>query len=266
MKILVVDDDVRICEVVSESFLLEGFYVDTATNGLEGLKLLQKGDYDIMFCDVEMPELNGIELLQRISEMNIKVTVVMLTGVNDVTMAVEAMKLGAVTYLVKPITEAVLQAAVAEAKQHREEMIRKSNMIDNMIDNMRDLSERLPSVSPVKTNIQSRFDIEREDSNEAPNLCYGDICLDQGRFTAYVSDTEIKLTPREYIILEMLVQAQGTVISYQKLAMDLENRDLTVSEARRLLSSHISNLRKKIAATSGTVKLANRHAIGFYLQ
>ena len=79
-----------------------GYTVDTASNGDEGLLRVKEGRYDIVFVDIQMPKMGGLELLGYLRGLRPKMPVVMLTAYGSVSRAVEAMKLGAVDFLEKP--------------------------------------------------------------------------------------------------------------------------------------------------------------------
>jgi len=104
-KILAVDDDRSILNFLNIFLLQTGkFEVDTCFDSTKVFKKLEEG-YDILLLDMDMPEVNGIDILKYIDENNIGVVTVVLTGVEDVDLAISAMKLGTYDYLLKPIEE-----------------------------------------------------------------------------------------------------------------------------------------------------------------
>lgn len=102
-KALVVDDE-SIIRLSLKRFLEdEGLYALTASTGIDALKKIEENQPDIVILDIQLPDTNGLSLLQTIKEMNPSITVIMITGHADVKGAVEAMKIGALDYLEKPI-------------------------------------------------------------------------------------------------------------------------------------------------------------------
>ncbi len=102
-KALVVDDE-SIIRLSLKRFLEdEGFHALTASTGIDALKKIEENQPDIVILDIQLPDTNGLTLLQTIKEMNPSITVIMITGHADVKGAVEAMKIGALDYLKKPI-------------------------------------------------------------------------------------------------------------------------------------------------------------------
>ncbi len=102
VKILVVDDELSIRESLSGWLQQDGYEVETAADGPTALAKTQKNHYDIMLIDVKMPEMDGLTLLKKLKESDPEPTMVMMTAHGDIKDAVEAMKLGAYDYLLKP--------------------------------------------------------------------------------------------------------------------------------------------------------------------
>lgn len=103
MKILVIEDDESLNRGTCSFLNSKNFKTDSATNGKEGIKLLQKKNYDFILSDLQMPEMGGLELLDYLSCNNIHVPIIIMTAFASVENAVEAMKKGADDYLTKPI-------------------------------------------------------------------------------------------------------------------------------------------------------------------
>ena len=102
-KILVIDDERPIRSTLKEILEFEKFTVDTAEDGKAGLDLILKYKYDLILCDIKMPKMDGMELLDKIVENNIETPVVMISGHGNVETAVEAIKKGAYDFIQKPL-------------------------------------------------------------------------------------------------------------------------------------------------------------------
>ena len=103
MKVLIVDDERAIRNSLSEILSDEGYEVDKAENGLVALDLVGKEKYDVIFCDIKMPEMDGIEVLDKCVEMGIDSAIVMITGHGDIDTAVDCIKKGAFDFIQKPL-------------------------------------------------------------------------------------------------------------------------------------------------------------------
>ncbi|GAB4387995.1 MAG: sigma-54 dependent transcriptional regulator [Thermodesulfovibrionales bacterium] len=101
-RILVIDDDETIRDLLEEFFTGKGFDVTLASDGQAGLDLLREEKFDLFLVDIIMPEMDGLEVLRKASEMNISIPAVVLTAFGTVKTAVEAVKLGAYDYITKP--------------------------------------------------------------------------------------------------------------------------------------------------------------------
>jgi two-component system, response regulator, stage 0 sporulation protein F len=112
-RILVVDDEAPIREVLTEYFATEGYAVETATSGLEALSVVSGGRADLVLLDVRMPGLDGVQVLRRIRELTDSVPVIMVTANEDVSLARETLMLGAFDYVAKPFDFDYLDRAVA---------------------------------------------------------------------------------------------------------------------------------------------------------
>src|SRR6185295_18142838 len=94
-RILVVDDEAPVREVLAEYFATEGYTVETSGSGVEALTAVRDGHADLVLLDVRMPGLDGVQVLRRIREFDGHVPVIMVTANEDVTLAKETLKLGA---------------------------------------------------------------------------------------------------------------------------------------------------------------------------
>jgi two-component system, response regulator, stage 0 sporulation protein F len=112
-RILVVDDEAPVREVLTEYFETEGYAVEAATNGLEALGAVSGGRADLVLLDVRMPGLDGVQVLRRIRELTDSVPVIMVTANEDVAIARQTLMLGAFDYVAKPFDFDYLDRAVA---------------------------------------------------------------------------------------------------------------------------------------------------------
>lgn len=100
--ILIIDDEKAIRKTLSEILSFEGYKIDEAADGEEGLKRFKEKTYDLVLCDIKMPKLDGIEFLQKAGESNPDVPIIMISGHGNIETAVDAVKKGAYDYISKP--------------------------------------------------------------------------------------------------------------------------------------------------------------------
>ena len=113
-KILVVDDQPEICRLFADVLTDMGYQVSTATEGRQGLAKIRDNPPDILFLDIKMPKMDGLECLRRIRKTKRKLLVVMMTGYGDIKSAQKAMRLGADEYISKPFDLDELKRLVNE--------------------------------------------------------------------------------------------------------------------------------------------------------
>ncbi len=144
-NILIIDDEKSIRKTLSEILSYEGYKIEEAGDGEEGLKKFQEKVYDVVLCDIKMPKMDGLEFLDKAGESNPDVPVIMISGHGTIETAVEAVKKGAYDYIAKPPdlnrllitirnamdkTNLVTEAKVLRRKVSRvEEMIGQSSAI-----------------------------------------------------------------------------------------------------------------------------------------
>lgn len=101
-SILIIDDEKAIRKTLTEILGFEGYKIDEASDGEEGLKKFKEKNYDLILCDIKMPKLDGLEFLEKAKEINSEVPVIIISGHGNIETAVEAVKKGAFDYISKP--------------------------------------------------------------------------------------------------------------------------------------------------------------------
>ena len=117
MKILIIDDERSIRNSLKEILDDEGYDVDVAENGQQGVEMVEKEKYDVIFCDIKMPVMDGVEALARLTAMGIDSAVVMISGHADVATAVDCIKKGAFDFIEKPLDLNRILITIKNAKE-----------------------------------------------------------------------------------------------------------------------------------------------------
>jgi DNA-binding NtrC family response regulator len=104
-KILIVDDEELICDVLSRRLTREGYLCVTASNGREALGRFYQEPFSIILSDIKVPEMDGMELLKKVKALNPKSMVIIITAYAEIDVAVDAMRLGANDFILKPELE-----------------------------------------------------------------------------------------------------------------------------------------------------------------
>lgn len=125
-KIIAVDDEEIILDSFRKILVLAGYSVDTVEKGPEALMLVKKNDYDFVFTDLKMPDMDGVEVTKAVKHLRPDIDVVMITGYATIETAVDVMKFGAMDYVQKPFTEDELVDFVNKLLIKRMDRIEKS--------------------------------------------------------------------------------------------------------------------------------------------
>src|SRR4030042_60546 len=114
-RILIVDDEKSICSILAQRLTREGYSCVIAHNGQEALPHFYRDAFSLIISDIKMPEMDGLELLKKVKALNTKMMVIMMTGYPDIGMAVEAMRLGAYDFIIKPVDLDLVVLSVRKA-------------------------------------------------------------------------------------------------------------------------------------------------------
>ncbi len=213
-QILIIDDDVALCELVTEYLEPHGFQIKSVHRGDTGAEAALSGDFAIVVLDVMLPGLNGFEVLRRLRAES-KVPVLMLTARGDDVDRIVGLEIGADDYLPKPFNPRELVARIRA-------ILRRSQ------------------TAPASEHDQPAA------------LSAGDIELDRGTRVVRRNGHVVELTAVEFDLLEKLLRAAGRIITREELSKEVLGR--STSPFDRSIDMHISNLRKKLGHQLGDVE------------
>ena len=209
-KILLVDDDIELTDLLAEVLRLTGFEVEVANNGKEALDKLNSS-HQLVLLDVMMPVLNGIETLKKIRQTS-NVPVMMLTARGEEIDRVLGLELGADDYLPKPFNDRELVARIKAI---------------------------LRRVSPSESSQNSTTL-----SSEENTLEFAGLVLHSGLQQASYKGQDLGLTGSEFALLHKLILRPGQIVSREELSMNVLGKHLSPFD--RSIDMHMSNLRKKL--------------------
>jgi two-component system response regulator CpxR len=207
-RILIIDDDEELCELVSEYLSAEGFEVEAIHDGENGLQKALRDEQDLVILDVMLPTKNGFDVLRELRQTS-KIPVLMLTARGGDTERIVGLETGADDYLPKPFNPREL-AARLRAILRRTEITEEAKQIED---------DRL-QVGDVEVKISAR--------------------------SATKNGEDLGLTSIEFELLAMLLRNAGTVVKKEDLSERVLERRLSPYD--RSLDMHVSNLRKKLDA------------------
>lgn len=210
-KILLIDDDEELCELIGEFLTAEGFVVEAAHDGASGLARAKTGAFDLLTLDVMLPEINGFDVLRALRKTS-KIPVLMLTARGDDMERIVGLEIGADDYLPKPFNPRELVARI------------------------RAVLRRVPT-------------LEESEPKKSGKLQIDDIELSASARSARLSGEELNLTAVEFDLLNALITEAGKIVKKEDLSLNVLDRKLSPFD--RSLDMHISNLRKKLGAGAG---------------
>ena len=149
-SILIVDDEESI-RVSLEAILKKQYYVNTAETGLKALKMLQNDHYDLTLSDIKMDDMDGIALLKKVKEKFPQTPVLLMTGYSSLNTAIEALRLGASDYLIKPCYKKEVFASVARCL--------KNNTTGNDEELAQNLQENLNALPRLKSLTKRELEV-----------------------------------------------------------------------------------------------------------
>ena len=152
-KILIIDDEESIRSTLKDILEYEDYQVELAVDGEDGLKKIQKTDYDVVLCDVKMPKKNGMEMLEEAIKFNPELQVIMISGHGDVEMAVEATKKGAYDFIEKPPDLNRLLITVRNAMD-KTDLVTETRILKRKVTKVREITGESPIISKIKETIE----------------------------------------------------------------------------------------------------------------
>ena len=167
-RILVVEDEKDHLSFLTELFTLSGYLVTPALNGIEAVEKLSENDYSVVLTDIMMPEMDGLELLERIKEIKDDLPVIVITGQGNVDIAVDAMKKGAYDFLKKPLNINSVNDKIVKAIEQKKIIQMRKNQQKELFEQQRTL---------ITSNNELRLDLMNQTGrlNQIKEALYGKI-------------------------------------------------------------------------------------------
>jgi two-component system, OmpR family, response regulator CpxR len=224
-RVLLVDDDVELAELVGEYLEREGFVLDAEGDGPRGVDRVLSGDYHLAVLDVMLPGVSGFDLLRSIRAAS-RIPVLMLTARGDDVDRIVGLELGADDYLSKPF-------------------------------NPRELVARIRAILR-----RAQPDGRGPGERGTARLTVDDVTMDLGRRLVQRGGESIELTAVEFALLELLLRAAGSVVRREDLARGALGRSLMPFD--RSIDVHVSRVRKKLGPRGdGGERIATLRAVGY---
>ncbi len=224
MKILIIEDDLRVAELIQRGLQEQNFDTTLAYDGLSGKKLATSNDYDLIITDIILPKMDGLDLCKYIRATKANTPIIMLTALGTTDDKVEGFDAGADDYLVKPFEMRELLARIKA-------LLNRYNKPTNLLGNI---------------------------------LRYADLEMDLYKKTVKRNGMDIHLTPKEFNLLQYMLQNPERVLSRTEIAEKVW--DTHFDTGTNFIDVYINYLRKKIESNFNHKLIHTKTGMGFILK
>ena len=259
-KILIVDDDASIGNMLEEMLIKEGYAVLRAYSGTEALLLLRENKPDLVLLDLMLPGLSGEEVLPHFRD----IPVIVVSAKADVEDKVELLLGGAVDYVTKPFSGKELMARIAvQIRMQGQELKENADWYGDGSDRNRD-EEGNKITDEMNAGIGFQSAKQAENRKVKSILNYGEITVNTATFQCFADGQEVRLTKTEFAILKLLISNPTQIIPRSTLLERISTDTPDCMESS--LKVHVSHLRGKLREVTGRDYIEAVWGIGFRLR
>jgi len=246
-KVLIIDDEANLRRTLARILFNAGCQTEEASSGREALECLGRERFDLVYLDIHMPEMSGIELLEQLRRHDSETAVIILTGFGSLQTAMEAVRLGALDYLLKPYDPAIIVARTRTALQDQAARRRKAV-----------LRQRIAELVSEQQGLQAELDALERDLPDRPAsalpgagdvarfLKIGRLVLDLHTQRATFGERALALPPAAFDYLTVLARHSPEVVDVKTLVEESQGYIIDAGEARELAKWHIHTIRQAL--------------------
>ena len=258
--ILIIDDEATLRQTLARILQQAGFEVTTAENGEQGISFLKTTNFDLIFMDLRMPGIAGLDALKLIHAQYPNLPVVLFTAQPDLNSAVEALRNGATDYLLKPLKpQAIIERAQSILANQQKE--KRKREITAQIEALQAEIKSLENGGGVQTHL-----IQPINTGTDRFLKRGALVLDLHARRLIINEQAINIPPTSFDYLLVLARHSPNIVSYQTLVAEAQGYQTEVREAQELTKWHIHQLRQAIEEDAHTPSiLINVRGTGYRL-
>ena len=259
--ILIIDDEASLRQTLARILQRAGHEVTTASTGTEGLTLLAAQTFDLLYLDIRMPDISGLELLKTIQEKYPDLPVILFTAQPDLNSAVEALRRGATDYLLKPLKpQAVIdrtQAILADKQTER-----RKRELQRQIEALQAELNALENPKGAKEDSQP----EQPSAGDDRYVRRGCLTLDLHTRRVTMNTRVVNLPPTSFDYLLALARHAPNVVDFQTLVTEAQGYEADAREAQELAKWHIHHIRQAIEPdTRKPIHVINVRGTGYRL-
>lgn len=258
--ILIIDDETALRHTLARVLQQAGHEVTTAASGSEALALLEQQRFDLVYLDIRMPDMNGLEALKAIHAGFPELPVVLFTAQPDLNSVIEALRQGAADYLLKPLKPQTLLDRTRDILSRRENERRKQEIqaqidaLQSELNNMGNNQDPPSEIDPRTVESKARF------------IKCGKLSLDLHTRRLSIEERLIALPPATFDYLLVLARHAPNVVDCQTLVAEAQGYQANAREAQELVKWHIHHIRQAIEPDPrNPVYLINVRGAGYRL-
>lgn len=248
--ILIVDDEDLNRYAIGKNLQKVGYMVSEASTAAEALEMVRRQEFEVVLTDIKMPgNMDGVELLRHIRAESPDAVVILMTGYASLASAVEALRLGAHDYFIKPGSINDLRHTVGRGVERAKNLKRRKALLDAIRQDIYELAHNnVPEQAMSSGSAGAPLDIIRwtEPEETVVSMQLGEMTVYPGRYQISVGDQAVDLTPTEFELLMYLGAHSGRVVPCHELVREVRSYAVDETEAREVIRPHISNLRRKL--------------------
>lgn len=272
--ILIVDDEDLNRYAISKNLQKVGYMVSEASNAIEAIEMMRRHEFEVVLTDIKMPGgMDGVELLRHIRAVSPDAVVILMTGYASLPSAVEALRLGAHDYFIKPGSLNDLRSAVGRGVERAKNLKRRKALLDAIRNDIYELARgetvetAVLRTAAVGVGLESPYESGgrwTETDEPVVSMQLGALTVYPGRYQIAVGDQPIDLTPTEFELLMYLGAHSGRVVPCHELVREVRSYAVDEAEAREVIRPHISNLRRKLKSAGQSPDLiVNVRGLGY---
>jgi len=259
--ILIVDDEASLRQMMARVLQRAGYEITTAANGKDGLALASEHLFDLIYLDIRMPDINGLEVLKTIHGNFPDIPVVLFTAQPDLHSALEALRQGATDYLLKPLkpqtvidrTQAILTGKREERRKR--ELQRQIEALQSELNSLQSLQGKAADSKPQQLSASDDRFLKR-----------GLLTLDLLTRRVTMNDRAVSLPTASFDYLVVLARHAPNVVDYQTLVSEAQGYETDPREAKELSRWHVFQIRQVIEPdTQNPIYIINVRGTGYRL-
>lgn len=267
MRLLLVDDDGVNRYTVSKALQRVGYLVSEVDSGEAALERYDKSDFDLVLCEINLPDTDGIAVLQGIKTKSPDAMVVLMSEEAEVATVIQALRCGAHDYLIKPCSSEDIRESVERGIDNARSLMRRRRLLDTIERNVSELAREVSdTVAAGDLDTDSGASRVRERVPPRGNaISLGPLSILPGKYQIQADKKSVGLTPTEFDLLLHLAANRSRVVSCHELVREVRGYPTEEAEAREVIRPHVSNLRRKLKRLGDFELIVNVRGIGYRL-